>query len=576
MLKSVGCISCILSIISCILSILLAGFAALSCSPTVAQQSGDYLREFHRRAVELETADWIHWGTRPGKFSNWTNHSNRLVPVYTWGLRLGPYRGENSVYRDEDMLADLYGQPTRFSVNPEANYFDQTDIYWLQRRAWKSGKKHVILVVFDGLDWQITQAASAYKNKKVLYKRGRGSGLHFLDYGNGEAFSKYGFCVTSPHNGDTDIDVNGQVITSQNTEKGGGYSADFAGQMPWSKPADPEYLIGQRREHPHPYTDSAASATSLNTGKKTFNGSINISHDGQQLKTLAHEMQEAGYAIGVVTNVPISHATPGCVYAHNVERSDYQDITRDLLGIKSIAHREKALPGVDVLIGCGWGETRAEDEDQGFNFIPGNKFLADGDLKRIDHTSGGKYVVAQRTPGKLGKDVLMQGAREAAEANMRFFGFFGAMDGHLPYQTADGNYNPARGVSDMDVYQPEDVTENPTLADMTKAALTVLEKSESGFFLCVEAGDVDWAEHNNNVDDAIGSVFSGDDAFKVITDWVEANSNWEETCVVLTADHGHMLFVDDFRVLTGERELESEAAFKEKLEAKRAEDAEKD
>ena len=60
----------------------------------------------------------------------------------------------------------------------------------------------------------------------------------------------------------------------------------------------------------------------------------------------------------------------------------------------------------------------------------------------------------------------------------------------------------------------------------------------------VEAGDVDWANHDNNLDNSIGAVNSGDRAFRVITDWVEKRSNWDETVVIVTADHGHYLWLD--------------------------------
>ena len=57
-----------------------------------------------------------------------------------------------------------------------------------------------------------------------------------------------------------------------------------------------------------------------------------------------------------MTSVPISHATPAAAYSHNVSRSDYQDLSRDLLGLPSISHRELPLPGIDVLLSAGWGE----------------------------------------------------------------------------------------------------------------------------------------------------------------------------------------------------------------------------
>ena len=63
--------------------------------------------------------------------------------------------------------------------------------------------------------------------------------------------------------------------------------------------------------------------------------------------------------------------------------------------------------------------------------------------------------------------------------------------------------------------------------------------------LLVEAGDVDWANHANNVDNAIGSVFSGDEAFRVVMDWVDENDAWAYTAVIVTADHGHYLVIED-------------------------------
>ena len=121
------------------------------------------------------------------------------------------------------------------------------------------------------------------------------------------------------------------------------------------------------------------------------------------------------------------------------------------------------------------------------------------------------------------------------------------------FQTADGKYDPTRGVTSAERYSDADVTENPTLAEMTIAALSVLQHHERGFWLMVEAGDVDWANHNNNIDDSIGAVLSGEAAFNAITNWVEKNSSWDETALIVTSDHGHLLFVDHLPTLTGTR-----------------------
>lgn len=528
------------------------------------------LREFQFRAVELKAADWIHWGDQPSQFSNWVTHSNRLIPVYTWGISLDSVKDKNSPYRKKNQIKKIYGSVPEGTLNRNANYFDQTQIYELQKQAWKSGKKNVILLVFDGMDWQNTQAASIYRNKKVLYRQGRGTGLAFLDYE--KANSDFGYCVTSPYSTASKYDVDAQAVTEPQRFSGG-YSAEFGGQKPWSVPGDPSYLLGKRKTLKNPYTDSAASATSLNTGKKTYNAAINVGTQGERLTPLAHEMQESGVAIGVVTSVPISHATPACVYAHNVHRNDYQDITRDLLGLKSASHRDTALKGVDVLIGCGWGAEKDDERDkQGRNYVPGNKYLGMFDLKKIDAANGGEYTVAMRTPGAKGNEVLAQAADKAVEDSTRLFGFFGTSHGHLPYQTADGMFDPTRGISGVESYKPQDISENPTLAEMTKAALNVLQHKETGFYLMVEAGDVDWANHNNNVDNSIGAVFSGEAAFIEITKWVEENSSWDETSLIVTSDHGHMMVLDDPKVLTGKRPPESDEVFEKKLKAKRAKD----
>ena len=95
---------------------------------------------------------------------------------------------------------------------------------------------------------------------------------------------------------------------------------------------------------------------------------------------------------------------------------------------------------------------------------------------------------------------------------------------------------------------------------MAIAALQVLGASEKGFWLLIEPGDVDWANHNNNIDDSIGAVLSGEAAFEAVTEWVENNSSWDDTALIVTADHGHLLVVSDPKFLTGEVQPKEVAA----------------
>ena len=519
----------------------------------------DYISRLQTDADTQLHADFGHWGWEADKYQLWGTHSNRLIPVYTYGTRgagegidLISYTGERSPYRSAEELQRLYGQVPHGTLNSQAYYLDQTNIADLQRAALAAGKKQIFLVVFDGMDWQTTWAASIYKQQRIAYEAGRGTGLHFQDYTAGGT-TQFGVMVTSPYADDYDVDVNTQQVTPNDSTLRGGYSAGMAGSYPWSQPKDLQYLIGRSENTAfrHAYTDSASSATSMTAGIKTYNASINVTHDGRQASTVAHVAQQQGYRIGVVTSVPISHATPAAAYSHNVHRNDYQDLTRDLLGLKSISHPEHPLPGVDVLIACGYGVTRKIDNGQGENFVPGNAYLTEADLQQSDVRNGGRYRVAQRTTGANGQLVLEEAAAEAASRNERLLGYFGVSSsgGHLPYRTADGDYHPAPGRKSAEEYSAADIAENPNLADFTRSALTVLGRDGKPFWLMVESGDVDWANHDNNIDNSIGAVLSGDAAIKVITDWVETHSNWDDAVLIVTADHGHYLVLEQPELL---------------------------
>ncbi len=525
------------------LSIFLTLISATAACAQSSETADDFIRTFQKQAVESKRSDWIHWGDEPGKFSNWQQHSNRLVPVYTFGMSLESLKNDNSDYRSKSKIKSLYRTLPEGTHNREASYFDQTQLYDLQQTALKDGKKHIIVLLFDGMDWQTTRAAAIYRKQAVTYTQGRGDVLSFQTYNKAE--TDFGFCVTSCHNGGSKQNVNSQTVSNQGGNRSGGYNPNLGGDVPWTRSASATYLMGRHKTMGHVYTDSAASATSITTGKKTYNAAIAVDYKGNQLKTIAHQLQKSGRSVGIVTSVPISHATPAAAYAHNVSRNDYQDLSRDLLGLPSVSHRSKPLPGMDVVIGCGWGSKKEKDfYKQGKNFVPGNKYLTDEDRAAIDVKNGGNYIVAIRTTGRKGNSILSEATAEAIKQNKRLLGFFGAGCDHLPYQTADGNYDPTRGIKSADRYSSSEISENPVLSDMATSALQVLGTNDKGFWLLVEAGDVDWASHNNNIDDAIGAVFSGETAFDAITTWVEKNSNWDETLLIVTADHGHMMTLD--------------------------------
>ncbi|MDG1893275.1 MAG: alkaline phosphatase [Fuerstiella sp.] len=511
----------------------------------------DYVNQLQTAAIVDGKSALGHWGTDPDNYTMWRSHSNRLIPVYTFGTKAGGpgvdmnnYIGPNSAYRSEEGVRRIYGRVPERTVNAHAVWMDQTNIADIQRAAASAGRKHIFVVVFDGMDWTTTRLAAIHNEGAVTYSEGRGSGMHFQNY-SADGTTQFGLMATSPHNNGTKTDADAQTVSNPGGTEFGGYDAVSGGAAPWAPPADSSYLLGKPLDGQpkHAYTDSASSATSMCSGIKTYNGAIGVGPSGEKVTSVAHELQQDGYAVGVVSSVPISHATPAAAYAHNVARKDYQDIARDMLGLPSVAHPDIALPGLDVVLGGGFAETATEAAIQGNNFEEGNLYLADRDLTKVSVKNGGSYHTVVRETGKRGDRMLKRAARRAAEDGRRLLGFFGVGEyhGHLPFQSADGDYSPTRGAAaNTEQYTEADLSENPDLGQMTEAALTVLSSRPKGFWLLVEAGDADWANHDNNIDNSIGAVNSGDAAVRVITDWVDANSNWKESLLIVTADHGHL------------------------------------
>ena len=64
----------------------------------------------------------------------------------------------------------------------------------------------------------------------------------------------------------------------------------------------------------------------------------------------------------------------------------------------------------------------------------------------------------------------------------------------------------------------------------------------------IEGGAVDWAAHSNYSGRMIEELNSFNITVENVVKWVEKNSNWEETLLIVTADHetGYLTGVDGF------------------------------
>jgi len=77
----------------------------------------------------------------------------------------------------------------------------------------------------------------------------------------------------------------------------------------------------------------------------------------------------------------------------------------------------------------------------------------------------------------------------------------------------------------------------PTLPEMALGALNVLDEDPDGFFLMIEGGAIDWASHSNQSGRMIEEQLDFTHAVEAVVSWVEEHSNWQETLLVVTADH---------------------------------------
>jgi alkaline phosphatase len=98
----------------------------------------------------------------------------------------------------------------------------------------------------------------------------------------------------------------------------------------------------------------------------------------------------------------------------------------------------------------------------------------------------------------------------------------------------------------------------PTLAEMTEAALDILEKDRDGLFLMVEGSQIDWADHANNTAYQVAESLAFDESVKVVLDWVNARPERKnDTLVIIVADHDTAGFAitGPYNAITGAGEM---------------------
>ncbi|MBU7586349.1 MAG: alkaline phosphatase [Nostoc sp. TH1S01] len=498
---------------------------------------------------------------------------------------------------------------------------------------------NVIIMIGDGMGWNMARAAALAKGAP-FYTSGKGSGLSFQNLAGYGLVTTYGTTIqgSTPANPTNQVHLtNNSALDGSNSLTGAspvrpgfsflptpfnqgeradgnstangnlaGYDISQGGPAPWI-PLTPASPGSYNREYiKWSYPDSANTATTLYTGVKSYNNALGVDIYERKLTTILEIAQQQGKATGLVTSVPVSHATPAAAASFVNRRSKYDSVYNPALSNQDSILQQTLLNfKPNVLLGGGHPLDFQNRSNTGpaytYEYITQDTYEH---LRNNPTPEANRYGYTFLERGPNATQVLLNtSATVDPNQGGRLFGLYGArgQNGNLPtssskgdYSTTgldnfsvyssvvrgaassdacpsrqyipgsvnecvpviDGNGNPVTGPT-PDTVRPlspgetdasfiaREINENPTLADLTKAALTVLGKDQDGFWLMIEGGDIDWAAHDNNMDNLIGTVNDFDKAVQEVINWVKDNGGWSKNLLLVTADHDHYLTLNN-------------------------------
>src|SRR5216110_781918 len=196
--------------------------------------------------------------------------------------------------------------------------------------------------------------------------------------------------------------------------------------------------------------DQAAAATAIATGERVTNRALAVNSDGKPLKNIVELAREHGRAIGLVTDTKLTDLTSAAFYAHTPEPNDTEKIAADFIDRGNI----------DIAMGGGAAQ-----------FIPATKGGERQDTRDLllELRGNGFDIVRTRTD------------LEAVPAwrRSKLFGLFSNND------LAFANQVEERG-------------QQPSLSDMVRRAIQLLQYNAGGYLLVVDAGLMRKAAEENN------------------------------------------------------------------------------
>ena len=268
------------------------------------------------------------------------------------------------------------------------------------------------------------------------------------------------------------------------------------------------------------------------TGVKTDAGIIGLNENAVRSDCAASKntdvhsilklAKNAGLSVGIVVTARVTHATPGSSYAHCPERNWEASVPAEEAahGCIDIAQQlidfQKENGGIDVVLGGGRR-----------NFIPDTQ----NDVE-YPNTKGSR--IDNRDLIQEWKSLNLKNS--AYVWNMSDFNaidpkktdhLFGLFEpSHMQYE-----YQRNKGPSG-----------EPSISEMTRKAIQILERNPKGYFLLVESGRIDHGHHAGKAYRALTEAVAMDEAVVV----AQKMTDEDKTLIVVTADHGHTMSMSGY------------------------------
>ena len=224
-------------------------------------------------------------------------------------------------------------------------------------------------------------------------------------------------------------------------------------------------------------TDSAASATALACGCKTYNAAIGVDNDTIPCHSILEQAEERGMATGLIATSPITHATPAAFIAHEPLRTFNEEIAADFLN-------------TDIDLFIGGGQRYFERREDNRNLI--KELMAKG------------YIVGSYFDTDLFHVRTIDKKHE--------FAFF----------TADNQ--PISSIQGRDYL--------PYAAQLSLPYLK--SRSDEGFFIMIEGSQIDWAGHAKDGPMMLSELQDFDATIRKVLQFAADDL---ETLVIVTGDH---------------------------------------